>query len=312
MTIGIVCNVYQEASALPGWLRMAEWFDDVFIYHTSPGKKPSNDGTMELIEESGHRYALGDINKGFGVIRSELIQRSKADWVLIADADERFYPKCPEYQCEGSEFYPVNNPPNLKITAGQVYDQGSVLREMVNGASEETMCIRLCRRHWFDDPENAILTNPAQNWNQIQDWQLRLIRNSPFVFFDPVRKLHEHLKDSRSWNDQSWTEPKWISGNLNKGPFFDHFHNHFKPLLPEKNKEDLETYNAMSPDLVGGMWLESAAMTQSTEICENDPIKIEEITSDPIKIRSFEETIDWKKESQTIPKKKSIKRKNKL
>lgn len=263
MTIGIAANVYNESLALPGWLKMSEFFDDIFIMEASPGMRHSNDGTIEIIEKSGVRHAFCDINKGFAAVRSELIQRSKADFVMIMDADERFRPTLSCYQCNGEQKYPDFDPPDLRIIEGSEYNQGEILRRMIQNPN--IGCLRLCRRHWYDDPESGKLEHPAQNWLHIPDWQLRPIRKSPFNFFDPSRKLHELLRDSRTWNENHWSEPLWESGDVIQGPFIEHHHNFFKPKHPEKNKEDLATYRDIDDGLSRGIWLESSKMPQSTE-----------------------------------------------
>ena len=59
MSLGVVANVYNEAFALPGWLEMAcSFFDDVRIYHSGPGGKCSDDGTVELLERWHIPYAV--------------------------------------------------------------------------------------------------------------------------------------------------------------------------------------------------------------------------------------------------------------
>lgn len=56
-SLGVVCNLFEEANALPGWLEMAfsGLFDEVLCYHTGPGGVYSRDGTIEIVEKWGAR-----------------------------------------------------------------------------------------------------------------------------------------------------------------------------------------------------------------------------------------------------------------
>lgn len=260
MTIGCAMNVYNESLALPGAMANAEqWADDIFIFHTGPNGKASTDGTMELLEKSGINWRIGDINRGYGKIRTELIHRMKTDWVIIMDADERIGLSMPLLSCQGEEKYPEHKNPNVRCSLVKAeFDAIGHLRHVLKTTPPHAMAYRMCRRHWFNNPDVMGTIpiedyHPCQNWNSAPDWQLRCVRNSPYICFDPDRKMHEHLKDTRIWS-----EPVWESGDTVQGPFFDHSHCWFKPLSPEKNAEDMETYKKLDESLTRGMWLEEA------------------------------------------------------
>lgn len=253
MSLAIVCNFYREPHAMPGWLEMATsgFFDEVVCVSSPPSDAPPDDETIEIVEKAGVRLVHTVIDHGYGVVRTRCIREAKTDWVMIMDADERFFLKPPLLRCHGSEKYPETKEPALHVTReAEIYDQGDLLKNLLNSAGGHD-ALRMSRRHWFDAPGE--FQRPCQNWQQIPDWQLRLVRNSPFIFYDPERKMHEHLKHS-----QTWSEPPWITGGQLHGPFYDHFHCHFKPLDGEKNARDMETYKRLDEGLTKGMWLEHA------------------------------------------------------
>lgn len=253
MTLGLACNFHREPYALPGFLAMATsgFFDDVVMLSSPPGDVEPDEESIELVKKSGVRLRHTTIDAGYGVIRTRLIRESKADWVMIMDCDERIFSHAPLLRCEGHEKYPETKEPNLSVHIDQPsFDQGALLKELINSAGGKD-AIRLSRRHWFDAPGG--FAKPCQNWQQIPDWQLRLVRNNPHVFYDPLRKMHEHLKHTANYE-----EPAWSTGDQYRGPFYDHFHCHYKPMDADKNIEDMETYRKLDEGLTKGMWLEHA------------------------------------------------------
>jgi glycosyltransferase involved in cell wall biosynthesis len=250
-SIAIIANVYNEAHALPGMLENAKQFaDDIFIYHTGPGGKPSTDGTMEILEQSGVRWKMGDISKGFGVIRTHLIRHAKADWCLITDADERWWLEEPLLTCHGTEAYPQHKNPALTTKIrGAVRPKEMLLRMMQDADKQGIETIRLSRRHWMKEPGDW--THPCQNWHTIPDWQLRVLKTSPYLFYDPNERMHEKLLDSRTWS-----EPRYLTGDQTNGPFHCHHHIWFKAKDGAQNKEDAEIYNQLESGIVEKMWLE--------------------------------------------------------
>lgn len=243
-------NVYNDNAALPGALENAKtWADDIFVIHAGPNGKLSTDGTIETLEKSGVRFIFDDISKGFGAIRTLLIQLSKGDWCIIMDADERIWSNPPVLIPAGTQFYPDTMKPDISITAGAPYDQHAKLRSLIEQADkEECLAVCLSRRHWFDAP--GTFKTSCQNWTIREDWQLRCVKNSVFSCYDPHVRIHERLLDSRTWS-----EPKYIRGNAITGPFFDHYSLHFKAKAAKKNAEDAATYESLEAGCVEKMWL---------------------------------------------------------
>lgn len=261
-TIGLVANVYQEANALPGWLEThLPFFDDVRLYHAGPNGAFSDDGTIEIARKWGIPIAFGSIDRGFGVVRTEAVRFSPCDYVMILDADERFYPVHHRLICSGEpttqdevniilrsyDFRDVHKitpdmlssvwdnvarlGANLHVDIGDPYYQGARLREILTTEQPETICT--IRRHWHD----FSWRRPTQNWHMDPDWQLRIVRNDPSVYFDPDQRVHEHLV---------WPTTKGMfRADMERGPFFDHFHFTFKRMEIEQRAHDVAIYDAI-------------------------------------------------------------------
>lgn len=238
MTISCCANVYNEVNALPGWLEMAtSWFDDVFVVHAGPAGKPSNDGTIEMLERWGIRTIFSKIDEGFGAVRTQCIRESKTDWVAILDADERFYPLIPILTCSGTEKYPEIKNPNLFVQNHQpeMFNQGSLLRTLI---THDCMAVRATRRHWFD----YTWKRPCQNWMDIADWQLRIVKCSPRIYYTPDIRMHEQILDA-----QTKDTPKFATERQGdpRGIFIDHFHCFWKAQEPEQRAQDIRIYDAL-------------------------------------------------------------------
>ncbi len=251
-SIAIVANVYNEAHALPGLIENARAFgDDLFVLHTGPGGKFSTDGTIEILEKAGVRHKFDDIHKGFGAIRTRLIREAACDWALITDADERWFLEEPILTCHGTEKYPEQKNPALTTTQNGTTRPKELLHALMKQADARNVdAIRLSRRHWMKEPGDW--THPCQNWSVHHDWQLRIIRNSPFLFYDPSVRMHERILDSRTWS-----EPSYVTGDTHTGPFQNHYHIHFKKLDGKQNKEDAQVYEDLDKGVVAKMWLET-------------------------------------------------------
>lgn len=231
-SIALACNVYNDAAPLRGLLETgASYFDNIFIIHSGPCGAYSTDGTIELCESFGIFPVFDDMNRGFGAIRTRLIHDCGCEWVMILDADERFFPLINAMSCEGVDRYP--NPPNPKlnvINTPHVINQGAHVKHHIN--NPDIMAMRFTRRHWFD----FAMTKPAENWMLIWDHQLRCVRNHPSIRF--ALNMHERLIDSRTGEAPSLLEQDPVGG-----PHIDHFHLHFRKERPG-HKEANEKYYA--------------------------------------------------------------------
>ncbi len=253
VTIGLVANVYQEANALPGWLEThLPFFDDVRVLHAGPGGEWSDDGTLELLKKWHIPVAFCAIDEGFGVVRTKALRWSPCDYVMILDADERFYPVCRHLGCSG-ESTPYNEvdailqqydfrqnaqPCNwenigrlgadLHVDAGPTYNQGQHLRELLEDGPDAVASIR---RHWHD----FSLRRPTQNWHTDPDWQTRILRNDESIFYNSNTRMHEHIEGVQ----------RVARAEMSRGPFFDHQHFWFKRMEPEQRRHDIEIYDAI-------------------------------------------------------------------
>lgn len=255
-SIGMVCNFYNEKNAIAGLIENAsQFFDELTFMDCGPGGKPSSDGSLDILRSWGITPIQGDIHEGYGVIRTKLIHSTKCEWAMILDADERFLHTCPIFSCEGTEKYPETKNPNLAVGVElPAFNHGHQLRHMIENECNGMDAIRTSRRHWFD----FTFKKPCQNWREISDWQLRIVRNAPHIGYDPAIKMHERLMDMRTKKD-----PNFISGNQSRGPFHDHFHCAFKPMEKEQNAEDVKIYNMLETGCTKTMWLEHAEGGQS-------------------------------------------------
>lgn len=264
-TIGLVANVYNEINALPGWLEThLPFFDDVRVLHAGPQGRYSYDGTIELLERWRVPVEFCAIDDGFGVVRTRAIHMSPCDWVMILDADERFFSLQRLVECRGNgtpqeqvdwilqgyDFRGVNLPnweniaklgENLSVfDTGATLKQGDRLREVIN--SDKYDAISTVRRHWHD----LGMKRPTQDWRQHPDPQLRLIKNDSRIFFDPNMRMHEQLRGAASVS----------MADVNSGPFFDHFHFTFKRMEQEQRGHDVATYDSIHAGRTPSTWEE--------------------------------------------------------
>lgn len=254
-SLGLVANIYNEVNALPGWLEThIGFFDDVRVYHAGPGGAYSHDGTIELLEKWNIPILFGSIDDGFGVVRTKTIRSSPCDYVMLLDADERFYPLHKELICHGEstpysevdtilqsyDFSDLKTKlPNwenlatlgakLQVIVNKPYDQGSYLRSILELHTPDAVCT--IRRHWHD----FSFRRPTQNWHTDPDWQLRLVRNNDSIYFDPSKRMHEQLLGAA--NVFRASDPL--------GPYFDHFHFTFKKMEQEQRAHDVAIYDAI-------------------------------------------------------------------
>ena len=255
-SLGLVANVYNEINALPGWLEVhTPFFDDTRILHAGPGGAYSDDGTIELLEKWRIPVVFGSIDEGFGVTRTKAIRSSPCDYVMLLDADERFYPVHRVMKCSGEstphsevdailqtyDFHDLKTMiPNwenlarlgakLRVDFISVYDQGARLREILEQCPDLDAIITI-RRHWHD----FSFRRPTQNWFPDPDWQLRLVKNQDSIYFDPSKRMHEQLLGANNV----------FRADHDRGPFFDHFHFTFKRMEQEQRAHDVAIYDAI-------------------------------------------------------------------
>lgn len=254
-TLGLVANVYNEVNALPGWLEThLPYFDDVRVTDAGPQGEHSTDGTIELLEKWGVHVDFDSIDEGFGAVRTRAIRRSPCDYVMILDADERFYPVHRVMTCTGQSTPPsevdailqtydfrnmkamMSNWENigrlgadLRVDHNQVYNQGFLLRETLS--IENPDAVMTMRRHWHD----FSFKRPTQNWHEVPDWQMRIVKNSQSIYYDPEVRVHEHLMGVIDV----------FRADVMRGPFFDHFHFSFKRMEPLQRAHDVACYDAI-------------------------------------------------------------------
>lgn len=259
-TIGIVANIYNEAAAIGGWIESAlQFFDDVRVYHAGPGGAYSNDGTIEIVEKWRIPITYGTIDDGFGCVRSAAMRYSPCDWVLIADADERFHAHAPMIECQGA-----STPPDEANTILQHYDfrdlntlipnwenlrglgrnltvrhmgthsQGDYLRYLIS-VHLDCDAILFRRRHWHD----FTWKHPTQNWHTDPDWQCRFLRRLDRIYYEPDIKMHEQIRGVINP-----LRPEESIG-ANMGPYLDHYHFSFKRMEMHQRAHDIEIYNAI-------------------------------------------------------------------
>jgi len=257
-SIGMACNIYNECNAVHGLLETAsQYFDEMVFYHTGPDGVYSNDGTIEILEKWGVRLEFGNINEGFGKVRTDLVRKCSTEWVMIMDADERFYPVVPRLSCHGSEVYPKHENPKLEVgDQGSFLNQGAIMKDLIS--NDQFDVIRTCRRHWFDHS----WTRPTQNWWEIADWQSRVIRNNGAIGYNVGHRMHEGLVGgSRAWHGNA----------THDGPYHDHFHCFYKPMEPEQRKQDIMIYDRLSTDEIDMTDVHAAiAAEQQSKVSEPD------------------------------------------
>lgn len=178
---------------------------------------------------------------------------SPCDWVMLLDADERFYPVHRVLSCSGHSNPPEEvdwilqsydyrgvNLPNwenvsklgadLQVDIGAPYDQGARLREMLQDAINFDVLVTV-RRHWHD----FSFRRPTQNWYVHPDWQMRLVRNEERIRFSSDTRMHERLVGVE----------RLLTSDTTRGPFFDHFHFTFKRMEQEQRRHDIAIYDAI-------------------------------------------------------------------
>lgn len=269
-TLGLVCNFFNEVNALPGFLEChTPFFDHIAFYQSGPGGEESSDGSIEILEKWKMPIHRGSIDEGFGVVRTKAVRSSPCDYVMILDADERFYAKHQVMTCSGESTPPdevgqilydydrgvldknmtacpsnwenLNNlGAKLKVSFGEAYNQGAWLKDFIQHGSLDA--VRTIRRHWHDFSFNR----PTQNWHTDPDYQIRLVRNVEAIHYSSATKMHEQLQGVSNV----------YSPNFTHGPFFDHFHLHFKRMEPQQRRHDVSIYDSIHKGEKPPTWAE--------------------------------------------------------
>ncbi len=256
ITIGLVANVYNEVNALPGWLEThLPFFDEVRVLHAGPNGEYSDDGTIELLQKWNVPVVFGSIDDGFGVVRTKALRMSKCDYIMLLDADERFYPIQYVLDCKGENTphsekdailnsydfrdlkskvpdwnYIARLGANLRVERFSLHNQGRLLKEILEDDKPDALVT--VRRHWHD----FTMQRPTQNWNFEPDCQMRTVRNDSSIGFDPGTKMHERLVGATKISRAPTCE---------FGPFFDHFHFTFKRMEMAQRSHDVAIYDAI-------------------------------------------------------------------
>lgn len=248
-TVACACNVYNDALALPGMLENAsQWADEIFIIHSGPDGKASNDGTMEILEKWQIKPIMADIMVGFGAIRTRLIHECKCDWAIVTDSDERIPIVSRVLRCHGDDQFPhVMNPQNSVEIIDQSFCHWRWLKNIIDGAGDDYDAVRMCRRAWMD----MSMRRPAQNFHRVQDWQMRCVKNNGHIGYDTSVRMHERIVDFRTG-----AGPRAFQiDDTERGLFYDHYNCFFKQMEPAQNTEDAETYDRLDPGVSERMWI---------------------------------------------------------
>lgn len=256
MKLGLVVNFFNEPHALPGLIAQAPETFDELVFVSSPPDGKTDEESCEIIKASGHKLLHHTVSQGYGVLRTWCISQSSCDWVIVGDADERVWANPPRLSVAGTDQWPKQkNPQVFASILEQSLDQKGMLHRLIERAENEG-CLAVClsRRHWMGAPGEW--KQLCQNYQSTEhDWQLRLVKNSPYLCYDPEVRMHERLIDTRTWES-----PKYINGSTSEGPFIDHYSIHFKKMDPKKNKQDAETYETLTPGCVDQMWISHQPM----------------------------------------------------
>ncbi len=281
-TLGVVANIYNESQALPGWLETATAFaDDVRVFHAGPGGERSTDGTLEILEKWKIPVTFGSIDEGFGTVRTKTVRMSPCEWVMLLDADERFYPRLNVLTCEGEStpsqtiddlLYDYGNPNFDKDGAKcrEVHPSAQQVVQPYDKGIDFTACPSNFENMALLGANLRVKTGAVID----QGYLLRQLLERQDI--DAIKTIRRH------WHDFSWKRPtqnwhtspdyqirivrnlpsiQWenetrmherLTGAVNvhtpdhtHGPFFDHFHLLFKKLAVKNRQHAISIYGAI-------------------------------------------------------------------
>ena len=289
-SIGLVCNLYNEAAALPGWLEThLPIFDDVRVLHSGPQGEYSNDGTLEILEKANVPVEFCAIDEGFGVVSTIAVLMSPCDWVMLLDADERFFPELWVLTCTGESTPPQEVDDLLYDYGNPNFDKDGPRNKQIMQGYDNSINFTACPSNF----ENMSLLGA----------KLRVDKSLYLPRFNHVKFLQEIIKEAhyvdaiktirRHWHDLTLTRPtqNWHENpdyqiriiknngkigwhtdsrmherligatdiyqpNHTHGPFFDHFHLLFKKQEVMQRKHDIAVYNAIAEGKAPPTWQE--------------------------------------------------------
>lgn len=249
-SIGLSSCFHNEPDALPGFLECAaQFFDELVLISAPPPGVEHCQESIAIIEKFGAKLILSTVEQGFGVLRTQCIWESSCEWVAILDCDERLFPVRRTMTCVGTEKYPENPNPNCVVNFGTPFNQGAILRSMLDCA-EGFDALVMPRYHFMD----FSMKQACQNFCDIKDFQCRVVRNAPHIAYRPERKMHELIVDTRTG-----AEPNMIRQEPHAREIaICHFHVPFKKMDTAKNRKDMATYQALDKNLTTEMWLNAS------------------------------------------------------
>ncbi len=87
-TLAAVLIVKDEQDNLAACLDSLRWADEIVVYDTG-----SRDATREIARRYTERVISDPDWRGFGIARQRAQRQTRADWILMVDADERVSPE---------------------------------------------------------------------------------------------------------------------------------------------------------------------------------------------------------------------------
>jgi hypothetical protein len=278
-SIGLVCNLYNECNALPGWLEChTPYFDDIRVFHAGPGGAYSDDGTIEILEKWRVPVEFGAIDEGFGIVRTKTIRMCPCDWVMLLDVDERFHQYIRVMTCTGE------STPREDVDA-LLYDYGNpnyqkdgpkarTLKQVVQPYDADvdfTACPSNFENLWQLGAKLTVTQGEVCNQGA---WLRAVIKDSDL---DAVKVVRRHWHDftfrrpTQNWHTDPDYQMRLLRRNdsirfaqdtrmhervegaekvhdpdFTRGPFFDHYHLFFKKMEAEQRQHDLAIYNAIN------------------------------------------------------------------
>ncbi len=280
-SIGLVCNFYNEANALPGFLEChTPYFDAISFYQSGPGGAESNDGSIEILEKWKMPIHRGKIDDGFGVVRTAAIRSSPCDWVMLLDADERFYAPHQVMTCAGESTPPEDVDALLYDYSNPNFEKDGPKakqpeRKQVVQEYDKSIDFTACPSNFENMSQLGakLSVSFGEVYNQ-GAWLRQMLADNPTL--DAVKTIRRHWHDfsfkrpTQNWHthpdfqmrlvrnvDSIYFEPgvkmhERLHGasnvhmpNFTHGVFYEHFHLFFKKQEPSQRRHDIAIYSAI-------------------------------------------------------------------